>query len=77
MRRREAASPKYSLDIGSFLKGEGREPPESGVTHVAEVETSLNALFSDATPLTSGLPLTALDAGRVASASSAIVEERF
>ena len=36
-------SPKHSLDIGSFLKGEGYDPLEGGATHATEVESSLNA----------------------------------
>ena len=34
------APPKYSLDVGSFLKGKGQDPLESGATHAAEVEAS-------------------------------------
>ena len=49
--------------IGSFLKGEGQDAPKSGATHAVKVGASLNAPSSDATPLTSGLLPTALNAG--------------
>jgi len=62
-------SPKYSLDIGFFLRGEGQDPPEGSATHAARVEASHNPLSRDATPLTSGLLPTALDTKRVADIS--------
>ena len=67
-------SPRYSLDIGSFLKGEGQDSPESSAAHAAEVETSMNALSNDAAPLTSSSLPTAPNAGRVVGALSATVE---
>jgi len=69
------ASLRCSLDIGSFLRGEGWDPLESNVAHAGEVETSLHAPSSDATPLTSSSLLIALDARRVAGASSVTVGE--
>ena len=42
---KHGASLKYSLDIGSFFKGEGQDPPEGGMTHTAMVEASLKALL--------------------------------
>jgi len=62
-------SPKYSLDIGFFLRGEGQDPPESSATHAARVEASHNPLYRDAAPLMSGLLPTALDTKRVADIS--------
>jgi len=62
---KRGASLRYSLDIESFLRGEGRGPPESSAAHAAQVETSLNAPSSDVAPLTSGLLPTALDAGQL------------
>jgi len=68
---KRGVSPRYLLDIESFLRGEGHDPPKSSAAHAAEVETSLNAPSSDATPLTSSSLSTAASARRVASASSA------
>ena len=67
------ASPKHSLDIGSFLKGEGYDPLEGGATHATEVEASLNAPSRNVVPPISGLLLTAFDAERVADVSSVMV----
>jgi len=72
---KRGVSPRYSLDIGSFLRGEGQYPPEISATQATEVETSLDALSRNITPLTSSFLLSALDAGRVAGISSATVEE--
>ena len=64
---------RFTLDIGSFLRGKGQDPPQSNIAHSIEVETSLNVLSSDASPLTSSSLPIASDAGRVAGASPATV----
>jgi len=68
-------SPRYLLDIGSFLRGEGRGPPENSAAHAVEMETFLNAPSSNTTPLTSSSLQIALDAGLVIGASSASAGE--
>jgi len=58
-------SPRYSLDIGSFLIGKGQGPPESSVTHTS----------NDKSPLAVSFPPTTLDAVQVSGASLVSVEE--
>ena len=66
---KRGVSPKYSFDIRPFLKGEGQDLLEDNATHAAGVEASQNPPSSDATPLTLGLLLTALDTEQVADVS--------
>ena len=67
---KHGVSLKYSLDIGSFLRGEGQDPSEGSATYAAGVEASQNPPSRDAAPLTSGLLPTALDTKQVADISS-------
>ena len=68
-------SPRYSLDIGSFLMGEGQSPPESSAAPSAEVETPLKVASSDKAPLWPSFPQPAPDARQVSGASSVSVGE--
>jgi len=74
--RNRGVFPRYSLDIGSLLRIESQGPSESSVTYAAKLETSLNALSSDATPLVSSSLPSALDAGKVAGASSICILDK-
>ena len=49
---KRGASPKYSLDIRSFLRGEVQDPPEGSATHATGVEATQNPPSRDAAPLT-------------------------
>ena len=74
---KRGTSPKYSFDIGSFLKREGQDPFEGGAAHVAEVEASQNPPSRDAAPMISGLLSIAFDAERVADVFSVMVGKTF
>ena len=71
--RMRRASLRYSFDIGSFLMGDGQDPPEISAAHASEVETHLNASSIDIAPLAPSSLSTALDAGQVVGASSILV----
>jgi len=66
---KHGVSSKYSLNIGSFLREEGQDPPEGSATYTAGVGASQNPPSRDATPLMSGLMLIALDTEHVADVS--------
>ena len=59
-------SPRYSREIGSFLRSQGQDPPESSVAPTTMKETFLNAPSSDVVPLMMSYPSIAPDTGRVA-----------
>jgi len=64
---------KYSLDIGSFLKGEGQDPLEGDATHAVEMEASQNALSRNAITLILGLLPIAFDAEQVTDIFSVVI----
>ena len=63
---RHGVSLRYPLEIGSFLRSEDQDPPESSTAPAAVEETFLNALSSCVAFMTISSPPTAIDAGRVA-----------
>ena len=73
--RKRGVSPRYSLEIGCFLRSKGQDPPESSAAPATMVETSLNAPSSNAAPLTTSSLPTTPNAGWVTRALPAIVEE--
>ena len=72
---KRGAPPKYSLDIGSSLKGGSRAPLGGGATHAAELEAPQDPPCKDATSLTSAPVSIASDAERVVDVSFAMVVE--
>ena len=61
-------SPRYLLAIGSFLRSEGQDPPESN-TAPSTMETSPNVPSSDAVPSMMSPPPAVPDVGQVARAT--------
>ena len=60
---KRGASPRDSLEIGSFLRSEDQDPPKSSASSAIMVETSLNTPSSHAMPLIMSSLLTAPELG--------------